>query len=154
MFVRQSEWHRQHLLKALKACFGKQIESVQRCLLPKKGKHDRKRGQDGILIFFPPCALRHSQLPAVNHWAIRCQLCVVTCVAAAHEQKAFIFLRLPHPRKVFFRQRQGAPAEDSEDGRARPAVLRNVINKSSKRVQERWHCPPLSTWDNLLFSFF
>lgn len=46
--------------------------------------------------------LRHSQLLAVNHKATCCQLCVVTCASVACEQKAFILLQLPHPRKVFF----------------------------------------------------
>lgn len=46
--------------------------------------------------------LRHSQLLAVNHEATCCQLCVVTCASVACEQKAFILLQLPHPRKVFF----------------------------------------------------
>lgn len=52
--------------------------------------------------------LRHSQLSqllAVNHTAACCQLCVVTCASAACEQKAFILLQLPHPKKVFFTQR-------------------------------------------------
>lgn len=127
---------------------------MQKVSAAEKGQTRLQTRAGRHTYFFSPYDLRHSQLPAVNHWAIRCQLCVVTCVAAAHEQKAFIFLWRPHPRKVFFRQRQGAPAEDSEACTARPAVWRNVINKSSKRVQERWHCPPLSTWDNLLFSFF
>lgn len=45
---------------------------------------------------------RHSQLLAVNQIATCCQLCVVTCASAACEQKSFILLQLPHPRKVFF----------------------------------------------------
>lgn len=154
MFVQQSEWHRQHLPKALKACFGKLDRKCAKASAAEKGQTQLQMGAGRSTYFFFPCNLRHSQLLAVNHQAIRCQLCVVTCVAAALEQKAFIFLRLPHPRKVFFRQRQGAPVEESETCTARPAAWLNVINKSLKRVQERRHCPPLSTWDNLLFSFF
>lgn len=55
---------------------------------------------EGRHIYFSH--LRHSQLLAVNHKATCCQLCVVTCASVACEQKAFILLQLPHPRKVFF----------------------------------------------------
>lgn len=61
--------------------------------------------------------LRHSQFLAVNHKATCCQLCVVTCAAAACEQKAFILLQLPHPRKVFF-SRNGRTGKSSEPGEA------------------------------------
>lgn len=48
-----------------------------------------------------PILLARNQNPAC------CQLCVVTCAPATCEQKAFIFLQPPHPRKVFFRQEKG-----------------------------------------------
>lgn len=47
-----------------------------------------------------------SPVLAVNQEGTRCQLCVATCCAALHANRRRSFLlRLPHPRKVFFRRR-------------------------------------------------
>lgn len=70
--------------------------------------------------------LWHSQLLAANQKATCCQLCVVTCAWAACEQKEFILLQLPHPRKVFFRQR-GSSSSNSYNGEPRQLSTKTLI---------------------------